>query len=536
MMNMTRAFLFALGVSAAGMGSAAALTCNNKHPELCRKADLAAEIETYGTINAAGQFTVKQGVALSTQTHFINLANNSPLTVSQLVMMIKMGSISADGTFNGSSPLNIGFTAAPSLIAAATPSLPPVGSPMGTTGGTASSELAKLGTFDANGGFHLNPGVAANQRTNFVAINPVDGSKSQLNVAKVQLMIRLGAIKPDGSFDPGAVASTIVYQAPAPSVQPGAAVINPTRVSASSFDNMRPGQPGAALAAAQLKGMGLDGAHRQPQNPSALTNFYHLRVTSEGEVYGQATQREVAEALAGGLIRPDGTLVQDPGNGWGSAADSNQNSLPVLVFLPTPPAPGPGLTPSPRPGANPAPMALQAPPIAPQLIPKPMKAHKWSSTTVDKPVPNTGAPAPQNARTDRHRDPIEQKRALPQAASAAVPEDDRVVSGKRSRSDHTSVLQAHFANSRVQKPSDCITSAHGRQGAGGMSHCLLPNNVVTECLSSGQRRRVARGPDGTLNGIGMTESFRSVDEDVNSAPANHFLSSSCIISIQRRHL
>lgn len=528
-MNMTRAFLLAIGVSAAGMCSAAALTCNNKHPELCRKADLAAEIEAYGTVNAAGQFVVKQGVALSTQTHFINLANNSPVTVSQLVMMMKIGAISADGTFKGASPLDIGFIAAPPHTAAVTPSLPPVGSPMGPTGGTASGELAKLGTFDANGLFRLNPGVAANQRTNFVAINPADGSRSQLNVAKVQLMIRLGAIKPDGSFDPGAVASTIVYQAPAPSVQPGASVINPTRVSASSFDNMRPGQPGAALAAAQLKGMGLDGAYRQPQNPSALTNFYHLRVTSEGLVYGQATQREVAEALAGGLIRPDGTLVQDPGNGWGSAADSNQNSLPVLVFLPTPPASGPALTPSPRPGATPKPIVLQAPPIVPQLMPTPMKSHKWFSTTVDKPVPNTGLLSSQNERRDPHRALVEAKNMQGRVATSAIPT-------KRSNADHQRALDAHFADSRVQKPSDCVTGAHGRQGVSGMSHCLLPNNVVTECLNSGQRRRVARRLDGTLNGIGMTESFRSVDEDINSAPANHFLSSSCVISIERRHL
>ena len=190
-----------------------------------------AEIANYGTINAAGQFSVNPGVALSTQTHFMNLATNTPVTVGQLVTMVKMGAISADGTFDPASPLSLGLDFGSVLPTPGDASLPPVGQLLTSASDNPQSELAKLGSFDAAGQFTLNPGVATNQKTNFFAINPVSGKSSALNVGQVQLMIRLGAIKPDGTNNPAAFASRIVYQPPAPSIRPGVAVVDPASLS-----------------------------------------------------------------------------------------------------------------------------------------------------------------------------------------------------------------------------------------------------------------------------------------------------------------
>jgi hypothetical protein len=527
-------FALALILSAASATSVSALSCNNKHPELCRKADLVAEIANYGTINAAGQFVPNPGVASSARTHFMNLATNSPVTVGQLVMMVKMGAISADGSFNPTSPLSLGFESTSVSATTTAPSLPPVGSPLAGTKPTAQGELSKLGTFDASGQFKLNAGVAANQKTNFYAINPVTGKASALSVSQLQLMVRLGAIKPDGSNDPSAFASPIVYKAPEPSIAPGVAAVNPAALSASAFDNLRAGQPGSALAVAQINRM-IDGSGR-PIDANLLTSFYRLRVVDGQQLYVQITQRELAQSIAGGLIGRDGTAKQDAGTGWGTAGNGPSGNLPVVVFLPSPTAPGPALVPglapqAPKPQAPPLtpqlapnmvpqpmqvsappmvpqlapslipqPLKTQAPPIVPQLVPQPAKAQKWVSTSPEKRVKNESTPTLAKVGSQKE------------------------------------LLNSHFATSRVQKPSDCVTGGHGRQGVGANNQCMLPNDIVMECLTSGQRRRVSRGPDGTLNGVGLTESFRSVDEDVNSAPANHTFSSGCMISVQRPHL
>ena len=507
-------FALALILSAASTTSVSALSCNNKHPELCRKADLVAEIANYGTINAAGQFVPNPGVASSARTHFMNLANNSPITVGQLVMMVKTGAITADGSFNSASPFSIGFDPTP-FASAPTPSvLPPVGSVPNASAATAKAELAKLGTFDDSGEFTLNPGVTANEMTNFFAVSPSTGKMGALNVQQLQLMIRMGAIRPDGSNDRSAFRSAIVYRAPAPTIPPGAAVISPSALTASSFDNLRAGQPGSTLASAQIARM-IDAAGR-PKEPGAFTNFYSLQIVDRQQVYVQITQRELAQSIAGGLIGRDGTATQQAGTGWGTAGSRPSSNLAVVLFLPVPPAPGPmlvpGLAPQPPkpqapslmpqlvPNMVPQPMQVSAPPLVPQLIPKPSKSQKWVSTSPEKRVKN------------------ESSSTLAKVGS------------------QKELLNSHFAASRVEKPSDCVTGGHGRQGAGANNQCLLPNDIVMECLTSGQRRRVSRGPDGTLNGVGLTESFRSVDEDVNSAPANHTFSSSCMISVQRPHL
>jgi hypothetical protein len=289
-------------------------------------------------------------------------------------------------------------------------------------------------------------------------------------------------------------------------------VISPSALTASSFDNLRAGQPGSALASAQIARM-IDAAGR-PKEPGAFTNFYSLQIVDRQQVYVQITQRELAQSIAGGLIGRDGIAMQNVGTGWGTTG--SRPNLAVVLFLPVPPAPGPmlvpGLAPQPPkpqappltlqlvPNMVPQPMQVSAPPIVPQLVPKPPKSQKWASTSPEKRVKNESPPTFAKVGSQKE------------------------------------LLNSHFATNRVEKPSDCVTGSHGRQGVGANNQCLLPNDIVMECLTSGQRRRVSRGPDGTLNGVGLTESFRSVDEDVNSAPANHTFSSSCMISVQRPHL
>jgi hypothetical protein len=379
---------------------------------------------------------------------------------------------------------------------------------------TAKAELAKLGTFDASGQFTPNPGVTANEATNFFAVNPVTGKASALNVGQLQLMIRLGAIRPDGSNDRSAFASAIVYRAPAPPTPSGAAVISPSALTASSFDNLRAGRPGAALASAQIDRV-IDASGR-PKDPSAFTNFYRLQIVDRQQVYVQITQRELAQSIAGGLIGRDGTATQNAGTGWGTAGGGSSGDLPVVVFLAVPTAPGPMLVP----GLAPAAAKGQAPPLLPYLVPNPVPRPPGGATPslASQPVPRLEKSAKWASTSPEKR----------------VKNESRVDPGKPgARKD---VLDRHFAGARIEKPSDCVTGRHGRQAAGADNHCLLTNDVVMECLTSGQRRRVSRGPDGTLDGTGLTESFRSMDDDVNSAPANHVLSSACAISVQRPYL
>ena len=97
-------------------------------------------------------------------------------------------------------------------MAAAVPP-PAVGQPMPDAPPvTASAEIANYGSFDANGNFNLNPGVAANTKTNFFQVKP-NGTKTELNVGQLKLFLARGLLNRDGSV-PASSPLPIVHTPP----------------------------------------------------------------------------------------------------------------------------------------------------------------------------------------------------------------------------------------------------------------------------------------------------------------------------------
>ena len=270
---------------------------------------------------------------------------------------------------------------------------PAVGQPMPDAPAvTPSAEIANYGSFDANGNFNLNPGVAANTPTNFFQIKP-NGTRTEMNVGQLKMFLGRGLLNRDGSVPAGSPLPIVHTPPPSLAAQfpSGTRMVPADQVSSGGLQNIMPGGAGTPLAAAEIARIGLAGGG-VPANPQGLTSFYNVRTVDGKSAYVQMTQSEVATAVRAGMLRPDGSWrTQNEGAFQGTVGRVDASGAgtfrPTVIFLPAPPVAPPQLTP-------PSPSAPQAPPVQAYNVPTPMPGYVAYPHYVGPRDPQTGYPTP----------------------------------------------------------------------------------------------------------------------------------------------
>ena len=453
-------------------------------------------------------------------------------------------------------------------MAAAVPP-PAVGQPMPDAPPvTASAEIANYGSFDANGNFNLNPGVAANTKTNYFQVKP-NGTKTELNVGQLKLFLARGLLNRDGSV-PASSPLPIVHTPPpslAAQFPPGTRMVPVDQVTPGGLQNIMPGGAGTPQAAAEIARIGLAGGG-VPANPQGLTSFYNTRTVDGKTAYVQMTQSEVATAVRSGMLRPDGSWrTQGEGAFQGTAGRLDASGAgtlrPTVIFLPPPPMAPPQLTP-PSPGApqapplqannaptpmpgytayphyvgprdpktgyptppqppqqlTPTPTAVVAPPLQPYNVPTPMAVPPRPQQLV--PTPNAVAVPPQqayNVPVPMQQVDVPRPRPLPPQGSPPPTGQASVTVTPQGGGTH---VGADFVTAKSGRQAPTAVPVFEAKSTGDRWHCVASGHHIRSVFDDDGNQVYA----GALPGVAI-----QVVPIIRDVPAWHDLSSECIISV-----